>query len=227
MRLSKQFVLGTLVMIAMVACMIRDARAFDCLPATTFISGAGSEMRYVSTPTGECAGWWCQGPDLAWRMNRQCVLNKYRLGTSDPQAAIAAVLSASQPIAALTSMAASYAAQPAGAQEAYDYAVLWWQMCNALTAYPYPKPISAISFNNCGNGPTPPTTTPPAFVVAKNGASLTRPAFPVINGKRSFSSDGTVAVGSPCSDAVKFVEGSLTFLQVSSGHVAVCSPPTP
>lgn len=66
-----------------------------------------------------------------------------------------------------------------------------------------------------------------SWVVAKNGASLTRPAFPVINGKRSFSSDGTVAVGSPCSDAIKLIEGSLTFLQVSAGHVAVCSIPTP
>lgn len=62
-----------------------------------------------------------------------------------------------------------------------------------------------------------------SWAVSKNGTSPTRPAFPIVNGKRSFSSDGTVAVGSPCSDAVKFVEGSLTFLQVSPGHVAVCS----
>lgn len=62
-----------------------------------------------------------------------------------------------------------------------------------------------------------------AWAVSKNGTSPTRPAFPVVNGKRLYSSDGAIAVGAPCSDAIKLTEGALTFLQVSPGHVAVCS----
>lgn len=63
----------------------------------------------------------------------------------------------------------------------------------------------------------------PAWVVAKNGDKTTRPAFAVTNGKRSFSSKSTVAVGSACDPSLKIVEGSITYMGVGPSLVAVCS----
>ncbi len=78
-----------------------------------------------------------------------------------------------------------------------------------------PKPVSAPA-----SAPAP----APTWVVAKNGTSLTRPSFAVVNGVRSFSSKTTIAVGAPCDlVAIKLVEGRNTYGQVAPGLVAICS----
>lgn len=83
------------------------------------------------------------------------------------------------------------------------------------------KAVWNVGLPAAASAPPPPR---PAWVVAKNGISGGRPAFPVVNGKRSYSSDGTIPVGSACDCTTKLVEGSLTFCQVAAAHVAVCSP---
>jgi hypothetical protein len=74
--------------------------------------------------------------------------------------------------------------------------------------------------------PERPSAPVAASVVAPQGTSLTRSAFPVIAGKRSFSSTSRATVGAPCDcSTLKFVEGLLTYCQVAPATVTVCTKP--
>lgn len=56
---------------------------------------------------------------------------------------------------------------------------------------------------------------PPQFVVAPNGTTLTRPAFAVANGARSYGSTSSATVGAPCDCALSLKEGQITFCRVN------------
>lgn len=49
------------------------------------------------------------------------------------------------------------------------------------------------------------------WIVAKNGALSTRPTFPVVNGRRSARSNGSVPIGVPCEMTGAISEPPLTF----------------
>lgn len=78
------------------------------------------------------------------------------------------------------------------------------------------------------------TTLPlPPYVVRSNGSYATRPTYPVVNGVRSKSSNGSVLVksaddGRPtaCNPVQTIREGSSTYMQVKRtvNTVALCSP---
>jgi hypothetical protein len=76
------------------------------------------------------------------------------------------------------------------------------------------------------NAAMPATLAAPTWFVAKNGIYPDRPAYPVIAGKRSYSSTSRVKVGTPCDCAVApITEGTLKFCQVAPALVAVCTQP--
>lgn len=71
----------------------------------------------------------------------------------------------------------------------------------------------------------PAASAPTPWVVAKNGVLTTRPTYPVVSGRRSTRSNGSVPVGANCEAAGAIVEGPLTFGYPDGGppnSVALC-----
>lgn len=65
---------------------------------------------------------------------------------------------------------------------------------------------------------------PAGFVVARNGSSATRPAYPVDDkGVRGTKSTARATVGATCDCATKVVDGSTTYCGIAPKLVAVCT----
>lgn len=66
----------------------------------------------------------------------------------------------------------------------------------------------------------------PVWIVAPNGVSTTRPAYPITNGVRSTASTGRATVGATCDCAVRSVEGSSSYCATNTERtlVALCRP---
>jgi hypothetical protein len=72
--------------------------------------------------------------------------------------------------------------------------------------------------------PPPPPPPGPTWVVASNGTLPDRPVFPVVNGKRTYSSIGRVNVSTACDcTAIKIIESTLTYCMVKPTAVSVCT----
>lgn len=189
----KRIVLLTMFLLAMIVCMIRDARAAPiCVPPI-------QEVRFGFTTEGIWFYWFCVIPDGQPEVALEQRAILFEAITPKLKSDFEAYVAGKNPDflntpAPFSLEAPAFAGLVAAMSAAYDADTI----------------------------PIPPL---PAWIVAKNGTAKTRPAFPIVNGKRSYSSDGAVAVGAPCDPSITLIEGSLSFLQVSPAHVAVCSKP--
>ena len=69
---------------------------------------------------------------------------------------------------------------------------------------------------------------PAVWRVAKNSTYLTRPAFPVIAGKRSATATGRATVGAACNCAAPVIEGTSTYCPADTAPlVAICAAVAP
>lgn len=231
----RRYIIGAAAVAIMVFLMIRDARAApDCMPGQYGVQYPGS---IVNNGERSDDGWfayqWCLGrfPD-----GRPGPAPTYKVCTHgeciswDKVGSIVGTLMA-QAVNGVTKdkvFGDYYDANP----PTWRCGFVWEKVSDIPVAAPGPQArvCAQLIKRMAADWPAaiaPPASTPPpapAWVVAKNGTSVTRPAFPVVNGKRSYSSDGSVPVGSTCDCTTKLVEGSLTFCQVAAAHVAVCSP---
>lgn len=189
------------------------AQAFDCLPKTNVTPTAtGSTLRYAKADTGVWVNWWCpvppaagQDPTKTWyRQQAWAALLKYENANTNPIEVVYTIGAAADPLAALNTAATAGAIVPAvGSVDEYNYKMLMWSACQALSTTPYDIPDLVPA--PCPAQPTPPspTTAAPVYIAAANGASTTRQAFVATQNTdgswtRSLTSTGSATVGATC-----------------------------
>lgn len=104
------------------------------------------------------------------------------------------------------------------------------------------RPQLRVAYPVAASAPTPPASSPPptpttkVWIVTPSGTTLTRPAYPLLNGKRASAFDAQVRSRAPCDCSVgnKFSEffGLVTYCKVNLAdvtpvttvpHVAACT----
>jgi hypothetical protein len=179
-----------------------------CAPKTALSPTAcGTPYRYVLEAEGECEVWWSMDSPTSWNIERRCCLHKYcGANAIDPGAIVRRIAShASGVLVAINEEARRMSVKPANAQESYDYALLRWKACEdarinvALMILPAAS-APTLPAAWCGPAPTPPAPAPALspYVVTPAGVALTRPAYPVLAGKRSTTATGSAVPGQPC-----------------------------
>jgi mono/diheme cytochrome c family protein len=182
----------------------------------------------LSTAAGSVIPYWCALPTRAgdqpnkiyWAAQGFVALKKY---TSDLALVAAAgrVAVASDSWGQLTREILAIQVKPApGSQDAYEMARLHWMGCEALRTGPPPNGMpfdTPLAADYCGPAPVAPLVV---FVVQPYGTAVYRSTFPVLDGKRSTTSNGRVPVvtgGKPtpvdCT-TTRIVEGSALFCAI-------------
>lgn len=218
-------------LVSVLLLFVGGAHAYDCLPtseATPLATGYGTVR--VKSAAGEAAAWWCILPIRAstplgkvdYGPQFFVVLDKYR-NVGGFVAALGRIAASPTPFDTLNGEVKAANVVPApGSQDEYEYLSLWFSACTQLKNTPLIFDNDPIPADWCGAPPVPPVT---GYAVAGPGAS--RAAFPIVNGKRSFSSSKQVSVGTSCDCSTKYIEGQNTFCAVAPALVAVCSRSTP
>ncbi len=218
-------------LVSVLLLFVGGAHAYDCLPtseATPLATGYGSVS--VKSAAGEAGAWLCILPIRAstplgkvdYGPQFFVVLNKYR-NVGGFVAALGRIAASPAPFDTLNAEVKAANVVPApGSQDEYEYLSLWFSACTELTKTPYIFDLDPIPAGWCGVPPVPPSI---GYTVAGPGPS--RPAFPILNGKRGFSSPRQVAAGTACDCSTKYIEGQNTFCAVAPALVAVCSRSTP
>lgn len=197
--------------------IVTAAKAYECFPSGLLPQlGEGTSWRTTTTAAGYSKAWWCQLParqgDLQGKVYWRAQIFPVHKDDQDLvkfAAAAARVAAASDPrVQADAEVTAAQAAVMAGTLKAYEYAQLIYTACKDLQLQANwppgvvfdPKPTGWVGAHVtepdwCGPVPV----LPSAFerrVVQRNGPNpaATRPTFPALNGVRSKTSNGTVAV---------------------------------
>lgn len=213
---------------------VGGVHAYDCMPtaeATPLATGIGKVS--VKSSAGEAAAWWCILPIRAstppgkveYGPQFFVVLDKYR-NVGGFVAALGRIAASSTPFDTLNAEVKAATVTPVpGSQDEFEYLSLFFSACTQLKNTPSIFDHDPIPADWCGAAPVPPVPPVNTYAVAGPGAS--RAAFPIVNGKRSFSSSKQVAVGTSCDCSTKYIEGQNTFCAVAPALVAVCSRSTP
>lgn len=213
-----------LTFVLLLASTCANAAIYDCIPSGLLPQlGEGTGWRTTTTAAGFSKAWWCALPvrqnDLPNKVYwaRQIFpVHKDDLDLVKFAGAAARVAAAADPKAQADAevLAAQVAVTP-GSLKAYEYQMLKYTACKDLQLqanWPAgvvfdPKPTGVTyawvtEEGWCGAVPV----LPPAYerrVVQRNGPdpAATRPTFPVVNGVRSKTSNGTVPVNINASTA--------------------------
>ena len=213
------------------------AQAFDCLPSTAATPLAtGTATRTVSTAAGAGDAWWCLLPirestpagKVEYRANFFVVLNKYRSATAFAAAA-ARVAAAAEPFAAVRNEVAAATVTPApGSRDEYDFNLLHYRACLALTTPPLLAPIDPLPSDWCGVEPVPPE---PIAGVWTTPAAGTFTLYTAAGGKLTGIVAGRKApAGVTCDCTTPVLSGSSTYCALANAaasEVTLCRKAVP
>ena|SRR5580765_7352303 len=145
--------------------------AFDCFSPDTLgypiPFAVGSPASSVVTGFGQAAAWWCLLPNstylepsgaikVRYSLNTMVVLDKYKSAASLSAAALR-VASATDPRVQLDAeIKAATIIPAAGSDDEYQFRLLRYNACIALTTPPYSVPIDPLPTDYCGALPLPP-----------------------------------------------------------------------
>lgn len=228
-------------------------KAYDCFPSGLLPQlGEGTAWRTTTTAAGYSKAWWCALParqgDLQgktyWRP-QVFPVHKDDQDLVKFAAAATRVAAASDPKAqADAEVLAAKVALTAGSLKQYEYHQLWYTACKDLQLQANwppgvvfdPKPADWVGAHVtepgwCGAAPVLPPTYE-ARVVQRNGPNpaATRPTFPALNGVRSKTSNGTVAVNingsiatpTPCAcEATRITETTTGITPITTVYCSV------
>lgn len=191
---------------------------FDCAPAPL---GSGTSITYRMPDGGALAWWWCRQTDGSWRA-QMIVATTAWLSSNTGAIDWSALLAAPDKLVAINALMAKNESATSGA-----LAPLW---------QPFTTEIMASAPAASAPPPAPPASAPPpqpAYVVATNGTTATRPTYPgdpialTVNTSKALSY--RAPVGAACvGPAFRNGTSSTTYMAVAGGPdmrtVAVCTP---
>lgn len=122
---------------------------------------------------------------------------------------------------------------PGGATATYSFAALptgtsYFAVAAVDTAGNESEVSAIVSKAITGSVCDSPAPAPVAWRVAKNLTYATRPAYPLLAGKRSTTATGRATVGAVCNCAAPMIEGTVTYCTADSAPlVAICAKVAP
>ena len=183
----------------------RDPLTYPCAPVPTATSTAPT----VRTNAAGATVWWYCKAGRDWAPSWAAATWAF-MGASMTTENAKLITQSADPLAALNTLSKARAHTPLSDP--------------ALT--PVWCPVQAEMFAGTPKSDPIPPPPLPAFVVAKNGSSATRPTYTLKDGKVGPAATLKIPVGSACDMTVTIKVGTVTYGQVQPGLLAVCVPRT-
>jgi hypothetical protein len=193
--------------------------SFQCLPKTKITPNEthGTALRTAKSDLGRWVAFWCGAQDPAdsahwiWRMNRFAVLAKYSKPLEDAIAAAGGDVETLGVLNAVINMPQVVPVE--GTIDDYEFKMLRWSACQALSTKPYDIPVLDLPTNYCGPQPTkPPIGTPQAGWKAA-GTTI----FKYANGRLTSATTRKATAGAPCDGVTVVTAGASVYQGLVGG----------